>query len=261
MSTVIYTSNEIYSSNLSMIRFGDNVVLNGNVGIGTTFPLAQFHVHSMDFQMSIELTSESKVLSYTDQQRYGLLPIGSIILISTHRLVTLLNQHGWLECDGTLYNQSSYPLLEPLLRSGNYNNGTGFNSTFRVPDLRDRIPVGGGVYSQGYYNTNSSKTFSLSVSHLPTHTHSGNTGGPDNWGSHAHTLTDVSTGWDRALETNACCGGRRTNGVETRSTDSVNGFNGSHSHGASWASYTNGSVQSIGLERNKIRMIYMIKSR
>ena len=267
MSYVIYNSNNIVASNLAtqtskqLFTFGNNVLINGNVGIGTYQPLYDFHIENSTFNMNITLTSENSIYSSTYNQYYGLLPIGSILLIPSQRLLTLLNNHGWLECNGTIYNQSSYPLLEPLLRSANYGNGTGFNSTFRVPDFTNRIPVGaGGSYSQSYYNTNSSRTLTLSINHLPSHSHSGSTNNPNTLGSHNHTGTDTSTSYN-AASTNTCCGGSATNSVSLQNTSLMVGLSSyDHNHGASWGYYNN-TQQSINLERNKIYMIYMIKAR
>jgi microcystin-dependent protein len=46
---------------------------------------------------------------------------------------------GYLLCDGTVYNISTYPTLGALLLSTYGGNGT---TTFGVPDLKQRIPVG-----------------------------------------------------------------------------------------------------------------------
>lgn len=269
MSYVIYNSNSIVSSNLTtqtskqLFTFGNNVFINGNVGIGTYQPLYNFHIENLTFNMNITLTNEQNIYSSTYNQYYGLLPIGSIIIIPSQRLMTLLTNHGWLECNGTTYNQSSYPLLEPLLRNTNYGNGTGFNSTFRVPNFTNQIPVGaGGSYSQGYYNTNSSLRISLSVNHLPSHTHSGTTNNPDNTGSHTHDNTPSVSSGTTNVETNNCCGGSATNSVAVGGTSGMLGVSTyDHNHGASWANYNNTSLSSISIERNKIFMIYMIKAR
>lgn len=271
MSYVIYNSNSIFTSNLTtqtskdFFTFNNHIFINGNVGIGTYQPLYNFHIENVTFNQTIKITNEQNIYSSTYNQYYGLLPIGSIILIPSQRLVSLLLNNGWLECNGTTYNQSNYPLLEPLLRNANYGNGTGFNSTFKLPDFRNRIPVGaGGSYSQTYYNTNSSQTVTISVNHLPPHSHSGNTQNPSNLGSHSHYANSTSTGNNNAMTTNNCCGGWVTNSVYGTSTSDMLGVdinNHTHNHGASWGHYNNTTQKSINLERNKMYMIYMIKAR
>lgn len=49
---------------------------------------------------------------------------------------------GWLLCDGTVYNIADYPALGNSLGATYGGNGT---STFAVPDLRGRTPVGSGT--------------------------------------------------------------------------------------------------------------------
>lgn len=263
MSLVSYNSNSIVASNLinqtskSLFSFGTNVFINGNVGIGTIYPLHTFHVEDLTFNMKITTTNEQSIYSNTYNQYYGLLPIGSIVIIPSQRLVSMLINHGWLECNGTTYAQTNYPLLEPLLRNINYGNGTGFNSTFKVPDFRNRIPIGaGGTYSQSYYNTNTTRTITINTNHLPPHSHSGNTNGPNTYGSHSHSGSDTSTNYN-AASTNTCCGGSATNYITAQNTDQNSSVN--HSHGASWGQLNNTSLTAISLERNKVFMIYMIK--
>lgn len=49
---------------------------------------------------------------------------------------------GWLQCDGKQHDISSYPDLFKII--GNRYGGDG-KSTFCVPDLRERVPVGAGA--------------------------------------------------------------------------------------------------------------------
>ena len=46
--------------------------------------------------------------------------------------------NGWLLCDGTQYSSSSYPTLYAIIGT-TYGGG---NGSFKVPDLRGRMPVG-----------------------------------------------------------------------------------------------------------------------
>lgn len=48
---------------------------------------------------------------------------------------------GWLMCDGTAYSTTTYAALFAVISS---NFGAGGAGTFRVPDMRGRIPVGAG---------------------------------------------------------------------------------------------------------------------
>jgi microcystin-dependent protein len=50
---------------------------------------------------------------------------------------------GWLVCDGAEYATGDYPTLYGVIGTA-YGSGSG---TFKVPDIRGRIPVGVGIHS------------------------------------------------------------------------------------------------------------------
>ncbi len=98
---------------------------------------------------------------------------------------------GWLLCDGTVYNIIDYPALHTILQ----NTYGGDNiTTFGVPDLRGRIPLGrddmggsaAGVVPSATVEgmTGGSEEHILSVLEIPVHTHIASTGVA---GSHTHT--------------------------------------------------------------------------
>jgi microcystin-dependent protein len=123
----------------------------------------------------------------------ALSPVGSV---TAYALAT--PPAGWLLCDGTVHNISSYPALGAGLGSTYGGNGT---TTFAVPNLKGRIPVGLDS-SQTEFDTRGetggAKTHTLTSSEIPAHSHpntaaftgtAGTTGNdsPD----HAHNIT-----WD-----------------------------------------------------------------
>lgn len=63
----------------------------------------------------------------------GGVPTGTVVSFAGHNAPT-----GWLLCDGTQYSSSSYPTLYAIIGT-TYGGG---NGSFKVPDLRGRIPVG-----------------------------------------------------------------------------------------------------------------------
>jgi len=84
---------------------------------------------------------------------------------------------GWVPCDGRLLSVSEYQVLFTLI--GTTYGGDGVN-TFRVPDLRSRVPVGlgklqgGAQYTLG--ETNGLEAATITTAQMPTHTHALATG-------------------------------------------------------------------------------------
>lgn len=80
---------------------------------------------------------------------------------------------GWLLCDGSAINRTTYSALFTKL-STTYGAGDG-STTFNIPDFRGRIPVG---YGAGSGLTNRSlgasggfETHTLATNELPSHNH------------------------------------------------------------------------------------------
>jgi len=79
---------------------------------------------------------------------------------------------GWSICDGSLLSVSSYPSLFSLI--GTRFGGDG-RTTFAVPDLRGRVPVGAGTgpglspYTTG--TIGGQETVTLNQTQLPSHVH------------------------------------------------------------------------------------------
>lgn len=70
----------------------------------------------------------------------GGVPTGTVVSFAGHNAPT-----GWLLCDGTQYSSSSYPTLYAIIGT-TYGGASG---SFRVPDLRGKMPVG---KNQGTFN-------------------------------------------------------------------------------------------------------------
>jgi microcystin-dependent protein len=80
--------------------------------------------------------------------------------------------YGWLDCAGQLLPISQYSALFSLLGTTYGGNGT---STFALPDLQGRIPVGqgqlngGGDYAMG--EAAGAENVTLLVTNMPAHSH------------------------------------------------------------------------------------------
>ena len=77
---------------------------------------------------------------------------------------------GWLSCDGSAVSRTAYAALFAAIGT-TYGNGNG-STTFNLPNLVNRVPVGsGGDYGRG--STGGASTVTLSIAQMPSHNHGG----------------------------------------------------------------------------------------
>lgn len=127
---------------------------------------------------------------------------------------------GWLLCDGTAVSRTTYSSLFTAIGTA-YGAGNG-STTFNVPNLKARVPVGRDS-SVTIFNTLNNQggatTRSIAVSNLPAHNHGLN--------SHTHTISHghsaSGTGSDHS-HTASSSGG-------SHSHTASSGSDGSHTHG------------------------------
>lgn len=95
-------------------------------------------------------------------------PIGTIV-----SYLGTVAPHGWLVCDGKEYKTEDYPKLAEFIEiqfgSVNYFGGDG-ETTFAVPDLRDRFILGAGE-TRTVGENGGSDSIVLSADTLPAHSH------------------------------------------------------------------------------------------
>lgn len=110
----------------------------------------------------------------------------------------------FLLCDGEEYFTADYPELFGVI--ARIYGGSELFGTFRVPDLRGRVPVGKNPSHTSFDalgEEGGEETVSLTTSQIPSHAHEGyryvGSGGTHNWsisggGNNGSTLTTSSTG-------------------------------------------------------------------
>jgi microcystin-dependent protein len=139
------------------------------------------------------LTVNGTFNANTYQQGGNALAIVPIGMISPFAGNTAPN--GWLICDGQEISRTTYAGLFAVI---GLTYGSTSSTTFKVPDMRGRLPLAvNATYSLG--NTGGSEQTTLSAANLPPHTHGGTTetngshnhsGSANSGGSHSHTITD-----------------------------------------------------------------------
>jgi microcystin-dependent protein len=87
--------------------------------------------------------------------------------------------HGWLLCDGSAVSRTTYAALFAITQI-TYGGGDGIN-TFNLPDARGRVILGAGagagLTSRIMGQTLGEETHTLDIAEMPSHSHSGQTGG------------------------------------------------------------------------------------
>ena len=150
---------------------------------------------------------------------------------------------GWKFCNGQTLTQATYPDLYSLLTSGGtvfrYGpNPTG--STFVLPDMRHRVPVGLGTEAEfnelGEVGGAKTHTLTAAQSGLPSHNHTQN--------AHNHTATtaaediahthsnvaEATTDTSHTHNAFGASGSINTGGGQTTGTDTTDGMTGTSTH-------------------------------
>ena len=100
---------------------------------------------------------------------YPLIPVGGLMPYAGST-----SPEGWLLCDGSAINRTTYANLFALIGT-TYGSGNG-TTTFNVPDMRSRMPIGAGagtgLTSRALAATGGAESVVIASGNLPTHTHS-----------------------------------------------------------------------------------------
>ena len=185
----------------------------------------------------------------------GAAPCGSIMPFAGATIPA-----GWLLCDGSAVSRTTYSSLYAALGgiSSPWGQGNG-STTFNLPDLRTRVPVGknsSGTFSE-LGAIGGAETMSLQEAHLAAHTHTFS-GTTSNTGSHQHAPPvavvyggNAST-YRSLFATNSgfWSGGDWNNAVTS---------GGAHDHTYSGTTSSKGSGQAFGLLQPYAVVNYIIK--
>jgi microcystin-dependent protein len=168
-----------------------------------------------------------------------IMPLGTIVQTALPAAPT-----GWLLCQGQTISRVTYALLFSAMGTL-YGSGDG-STTFLLPDLRGRVPVGqtaSGTFAS-LNNAGGAETHTLTIAQMPSHTHSQAShnhtfsGTTNTTGAHSHTaygaLVNRGTGAQFRELTQA------SNGSSNVPTSS----DGDHSH--TYSGTTSSSSSIIG---------------
>lgn len=93
---------------------------------------------------------------------------------------------GYLMCDGTAVSRTTYASLYAVILT-TYGAGDG-STTFNLPDLRGRVPVGAGTDGAAQNTYNPVRGAKFGDYRTPSHSHTGTTGYMNqNW-AHGHAV-------------------------------------------------------------------------
>lgn len=160
---------------------------------------------------------------------------------------------GFLACDGSAVSRSTYSALFAIIGT-TWGTGDG-SSTFNVPDLQDKAPLGKSS-SKAHASTGGAETVTpsgsvsvsvnnhtLSTSQMPSHNHNRTSNWTDDWGA-GNNVNFVGGDQNRSPGS----------GVNTAMPNS--GSSSSHSHGSS-ASF---SGSSLSVLQPYVALKYIIKT-
>lgn len=111
------------------------------------------------------------------------MPVGTIMMWGADALPSTNSTNDWLECLGQTVNILDYPALYAVIG----NKFGGDETTFRLPDLINRVPVGSNTTTPTTNNIGANDGITISSSRQMTHLH---VGGAHQHGlaSHTHTV-------------------------------------------------------------------------
>ena len=194
--------------------------------------------------------------------------------------------NGWLVCDGSTVSRKTYSDLFKIIGT-TYGAGNS-NTTFTLPDMRGRTPIGvgtgAGLTARTLAATTGAETVTLSASNIPSittgtqsanHTHSGTTSGVSVNHYHQNFSDGVNSGnMGRAQYGFSALGGGYAgqlivgSGANAYSTSYTGYISADHSHTVTTGNesanhshtYTNNSPTAISTIQPAIAINFIIKA-
>lgn len=160
----------------------------------------------------------------------------------------------YLLCQGQAVSRTTYAALFQVIGT-TYGSGNG-TTTFNLPDLRTRVPV--GLNSTGTFNALNNKggteTHTITIAQMPSHNHSGYTNNGTNDGSHTHTASTTGYSYNGGGTNNGSFSSGTPWNLQSVST-TVNSTNSAHRHVIG----SQGSGSAIPIVQPYIVLNYIIK--
>jgi microcystin-dependent protein len=174
-TTLIVTNMSSGSGSISNLISNDSAITNllvTNISASST---------SINNLVANNISSGSNIVGI------GIVPVGTILVWPSSNTPT-----GYVRCTGGAISRETFSALWNVIGT---TYGVGDNSTtFNVPNLQNRVPVGfgqgTGLTNRTLNQTGGSNTVTLSESNLPTHSHTGST---DPGGSHSHDTPSINS--------------------------------------------------------------------
>jgi microcystin-dependent protein len=165
---------------------------NGYVGIGVNTPQEKLHVDADNDSLQFEnLAGTGSTLGINAEGKVYRQDASMIGITGELKMVALSTAPtGWLVCDGSEVSRTAYATLFAAVGTA-YGVGDG-STTFNLPDMRGRTPVGAGtgvgLSSRAIGDILGEETHALTEAELPEHDHDLHTSGNDD------TMTDLPDG-------------------------------------------------------------------
>lgn len=138
---------------------------------------------------------------------------------------------GWLLCDGTAINRTTYANLFALIGT-TYGSGNG-TTTFNVPDMRSRMPIGAGagtgLTSRALAATGGAESVAIASGNLPLHQHTI---------AHTHGVTIASAAFTSDVPSNNTTANEGGSGTGYPNDNTTSGPSAGGSDGASDTAHT-----------------------